>query len=98
MNTYKMSDGNPVTKYRIDQLVRATKKMLLEHQREAYGYNFCETCGRNDDVPIDCAHIVSVKECQESGRAELAWDITNMVVEGRECHKKRDNLRIGGNK
>ena len=77
-----------IAKERIDYEVR------MEDQREADGYNFCITCGRNDCQPVTCAHIISVKEAKETGRTELCWSVKNMVPEGLPCHQKRDKLNL----
>jgi hypothetical protein len=98
MNHFKMSDGTRISKVEIDRRVKEAKQQKLADQLEAEGYNFCQTCHRNDDVPIDCAHIISVDECQKTGHSEWSWDLENIAIEGRECHKKRDGVKIGGNK
>lgn len=84
-----------MSKAEIDRKVRQAKQRLLDGYFYAYGYNFCQECRMNDDVPLDCAHIISVDECQKTGRAELAWDVRNMMVLGRRCHRKHDKTYIG---
>ena len=68
-----MSDGTRIAKSEIDQKVREAKQKKIDMMMEEQGYIVCEDCGRNDCVPVDCSHDISVKECQESGRTELAW-------------------------
>ena len=85
-----MSSGDRVKKSILDRKVRKAKAQVLQNQLDKEGYNFCTTCKRNDCKPVTCAHIVSVDECQKSGRSELAWDINNIIPEGIDCHQKRD--------
>ena len=95
MPTYSDSDGNRYTTQEIDRKTSKAKEALVQEQLDEYGYNFCTTCGRNDCKPVDCAHLISVKEAKETGRAELCWDWQgNMIMEGRRCHQKRDGLNI----
>ena len=77
MNFYKTSDGLRVSKATIDRRVRNAKKWKVQIQFDELGYNVCEDCFKNDCKPLDCSHNISVNECQKSGRAELAWDLSN---------------------
>ena len=94
MNHFTDSKGNKIPKTKIDSNIRKAKAMKLEKQKEEKGYNFCETCFRNDCLPVTNAHIISVDRCQKDNRIhlELAWDLDNIVLEGMPCHKKRDGL------
>jgi len=94
MNYHHTSDGNRISKDEIDRNIRKAKAEKIRLHVEEFSYICCTTCGRNDCKPVDCAHIISVNECQKSGHAELAWDLDNIVLEGRECHKKRDGLDL----
>lgn len=100
MNTYSTSTGERVSKSTIDSRVRVAKQKLLDEQVLEFGFNFCVEagCGASSGVRLDCAHDISVKECQESGRVELAWDVNNMKVKCRKHHKKQDglDLKFGG--
>lgn len=93
-NHYYTSSGEKVTKSYIDKKIREAKKKKLDMFIKKHGYYFCEECGRNDCKPIDCSHNISVKECQESGRAELAWDVNNITLRGRPCHRKKDTSEL----
>lgn len=93
-NTYMMSTGDRVSKTTIDYKVREAKKKLLSNQLLDFGYNFCVNCNKSSSVYLDCAHDISVKECQESGKSELAWCVGNMKVKCRECHQKQDGLSL----
>ncbi len=90
MTTYSDSFGNRIEKSVIDRRVKIAKKQLLQNQIDEHGYNFCEECKRSSGVYLDCSHNVSVKECQESGRSELAYDVNNMEVLCRTCHQIKD--------
>lgn len=93
-NTYSTSDGERLTTSQIDAKIRKAKELKLKLQFLEHSYNFCETCKRNDCKPITNAHIISVKEAKETGKAELCWDLDNLVIEGIKCHQKRDKLNI----
>jgi hypothetical protein len=89
MTTYRLSNGQRLSKKRIDQLIRKAKAEKLANQLEAIGYNVCEDCYKNDCVPIDCSHNISVDQCQKDPETplELAWDLDNITIRGRRCHK-----------
>ena len=96
MNTYSTSTGERVSKSVIDSRVRAAKRRLLDDQMLEFGFNFCVEvgCGASSGVYLDASHKISVKECQESGKSELAYDVKNLDVLCRSCHKKRDKLDL----
>lgn len=94
MAKYPMSNGDYIDKKDIDRNVRKAKAQKLEEQLEEFGYNFCTKCNRNDCIPVTNAHIISVDECQKTGRSELAWDLDNIALEGIPCHQKRDGLDL----
>ena len=91
MNSFEMSNGERVLKTVMDYRVTKAKAQKIQNMKDEYGYVFCEDCERNDCVPVDCSHDISVKECQETKRSELAWDINNITMRGRTCHTKKDN-------
>jgi hypothetical protein len=95
-NTYQTSTRERVSKSTIDSRTKAAKRRLLDNQMLEFGFNFCTEvgCGASSGVYLDCAHIISVKECQESGRAELAWDVNNMKVKCRKHHQEQDGLDL----
>lgn len=94
MNTYECSNGDRVTQKQIERKMRSAKSQMIRVQKEVFGYNFCETCNRNDCKPIDCAHIISVDKAKKMNQTELCWDVFNMTIEGRKCHQKRDKLNL----
>lgn len=87
-NTYSDSNGKRWTKAQIDIKVKQAKQQLIEDLE----YPHCKSCGRSSGVRLDCSHIISVKEAQESGKCELAWDIGNLELLCRDCHMKHENL------
>jgi hypothetical protein len=89
-NYYKTSSGERVLKSVVDTKVRQAKAVKKENFLDEYGYMFCEECGKNDCKPIDMSHDISVKQCQEEGRTELAWDVNNITLRGRKCHELHD--------
>lgn len=89
-NTYQMSNGERVLKTVVDSRVRKAKAQKIEQIIDDFGYVFCEDCKRNDCVPIDCSHDLSVDQCQKQGKTELSWDINNITMRGRRCHNKHD--------
>lgn len=98
MNTYKTSTGERVPKSTVDYRIRKAKQEKLDSFLKEHGYYFCEDCKRNDCVPIDCSHDISVDLCQKMGKTELAWDVNNITLRGRKCHKKYDKTQIGTSK
>ena len=94
MNYFKTTNGERISKATIDRNVRKTKEAKIYKHMQLYGYMFCTECRRNDCNPIDCAHIISVDECQKTGRSELAWDLDNIKIIGRRHHQKIDGLDL----
>ena len=90
MNYYRTSQGERISKSIVDANIRKAKEQKLKEFITEHGYFFCEDCKRNDCKPIDCSHDISVKECQETGQTELAWDVNNITLRGRACHRKHD--------
>ena len=94
MNTDKTSNGQRLTKSIIDKKTKIAKAKKLQNQIDEYGHNFCETCFKNSCIPITVAHKIIVNEAQKNGKSELCWDLDNLVIEGMECHRKRDLLDL----
>lgn len=92
MNRFKDSNGNKHTKPAIDRYIREAKKRKIDMMYDEYGYVFCEDCGRSNGVLFDCSHDVSVDRAQKEGRCELAWDVDNISIRCRDCHRKHDKL------
>ena len=94
MNSYFDSEGNKYSQSQIDFRIKRAGLEVLDLQFLEHGYNFCECCNRNDDKPIDVAHIISRKQAKELKQVELSWSISNLQILGRECHKRLDKLNI----
>ena len=94
MNYFKTSTGERVSKSVIDRRVRQAKEAKLEKQFLEDGYNHCEECDQSTGTYLDCAHVISVDECQKAGRSELAWDENNIKILCRFHHKKHDKLNL----
>ncbi len=90
MNTYGTNTGERFTTPQIDAKVRKAKQEKINLFIDEHGYVFCEECKRNDCVPVDCSHDISVKEAKESGQSQLAWEVNNITLRGRKCHNKHD--------
>lgn len=101
MNFYKTSSGERISKREIDKNVKEAKAQLIQNQLNEFGYNFCEQCikegyaGLTLEMRIlDCAHIESVDSCQKNGRAEKAWDVSNMRILCRYHHRMHDKTNL----
>lgn len=93
MNTYFMTGHIGVPKNTIDRNIRKAKALKLQHQANEHGYNFCEITKKNQGtVSLDCSHIISVDECQKSGRSELSWDLKNIQILSRDEHYKIEKM------
>ena len=94
MNTYSDKNGNRYTTPQIEARIKKNALLKLELQFVEHGYNFCEHCKQNDDKPIDVSHTVSRKQAKENGTVELLWDLDNLEILGRKCHKIKDKLNL----
>lgn len=94
MNTYSDSKGNRYTTSQIERKIKKSALELLEMQFIEYGYNFCQSCKRNDCKPIDVSHTISRKKAKEDGCVEVLWDYCNLEILGRLCHQKKDKLKL----
>lgn len=93
-NTYSTSQGERLTTNQIESKMRKAKALKLELQFIEHGYNHCEKCGISSGTYLDVSHNISVKEAKESGKAELCYDLDNLTVLCRNCHKKKDKLYL----
>ena len=92
MNTYSDSKGKRYTTPQIERLIKKSALEMLEIQFIEHGYNFCQSCLRNDDKPIDVSHTISRKKAKEDGCVEVLWDLDNLEILGRKCHQIKDKL------
>ena len=94
-NSYYTSDGERLNRAQIETRIRKAKAEKIDQFLLENDYCFCEQCGVNaSNTRIDCSHVVSVKECLESGFAEKAFDVENIKLLCRSCHNKHDNTYI----
>ena len=89
-NSYQTSSGERILKTVIDARVREAKAEKIEQMIDEHGYVFCEDCKQNACKPIDCSHDISVDQCQKQGMSESAYDVSNITMRGRPCHRKHD--------
>jgi hypothetical protein len=94
MNHITTSLSEKITRKEFDKRIRAAKELKLEKFFEDNGYYYCEDCKKNSCKPIDCSHDISVDRCIKDGVPELAYDVNNITLRGRECHKIWDNNLI----
>jgi len=94
MNTYSDSKGKRYTTPQIEQKIKKSALEVLDMQFLEFGYNFCQSCERNDCKPIDVSHTISRKKAKEDGCVEVLWDYDNLEILGRRCHKTKDKLNL----
>ena len=92
--SYSGSDGTRYTTEQIERKIRGAAIDLVDIQFIEYGYNFCTKCGRNDCKPVDVSHTISRKKAKEDGCVEVLWDLDNLELLGRKCHKDKDKLNL----
>lgn len=92
--TYSDSEGNRYTTSQIEYKITKAAVELLDMQFMEHGYNFCSKCKMNDCKPIDVSHTISRKKAKEDGMVEKLWDLDNLEILGRDCHKKKDKLNL----
>lgn len=91
MNTYGTSNGDRFTTPQIDAKIRKAKQEKIAQFTNDWGYIFCESCGINaSNTYIDCSHDISVKKAKESGQSQQCWNVKNITLRCRKCHKKHD--------
>lgn len=98
INRVRCSDGTKISKSTQNYRMRLAKFDKVWKMKNEHSYVFCEECLRSSGVRLDCSHNVSVKECNETGRAELAYDVNNIKIRCRECHEKHDKLNLKSGK
>ncbi len=93
-NKYFDSFGNSYSQSEVNNNITKAKEQKIEEFREEHGYLFCEDCGVNEQsaFKLDCSHEISVKECKETRRIELAWSVANIKLRCRKCHQEKDGL------
>lgn len=91
-NTYYTSNGNAITASVLEWKIINAKRLKLLQLKNKYGFFFCEDCKRNENCgePLDLSHDVSVKWAKENRQSELCYDINNIKLRCRTCHRKHD--------
>lgn len=87
MGTFKTSTGERLKKSVIDNRIRKAKEEYISNFIAIHGYTYCERSKRSD-LTLDVSHIISVDQCQKTGRAELAYHPDNMELLCRDEHRK----------
>ena len=83
------------TSAQIESKNAKAKKRLRKIQIETHGYEYCMDCGKNkNDTYLDVSHQKSKDWCIKNSEIELIWDVNNMRIRCRECHKKYDKLNL----
>lgn len=94
MNYLRTSTGERISRTTFDRRIRDAKMKKMAKVIEKEGYLCCEDCKRNTCQPVDCSHDISVDKCIKMGRPELAYDVNNLTIRGRECHRKHDKTDL----
>lgn len=96
INQVTLSDGTKISAAEYERRISAAKGRKKEEFFHEHWRYFCEQCGRNDRSGqyIDMSHDISVSECKNNPDipSELAYDVTNITLRCRPCHKKHDNM------
>lgn len=93
-NKYYDSDGNAYTQSQVNSNISAAKAQKIDDMNLEHGFVYCQEdgCGKNANAgePLDCSHDISVLEAKNTRRVELAWDVENITIRCRTCHRKHD--------
>ena len=90
--TYSDSQGNRHNTDQIERKILKAGRDIIELQYKELGYNVCTKCKKNNCKPIDVSHDISRKVAKETGTVEVLWNINNLEILGRKCHKIKDRL------
>ena len=88
MGTFQTSEGERLSKTTIDGLIRKAKKAFCD-MKDDEGIMYCEACGTTSER-LTCSHIISVNDCQNDGRCEVAFDVDNLQRECLTCHAQTE--------
>lgn len=92
MGSFQTSTGERLQKSTIDFRIKKAKKQFTDQAKED-GKSYCWSCGTTRDQ-LSCSHIISVNQCQNDGRAEMAYDVRNLQLECIPCHKETESRNI----
>lgn len=82
MGTFSTSTGERLSKANIDANIRVAKSVFVSENLDR---QYCWACG-STQARLTCSHIISVNQCQNDGRAEIAWCRENLAMECISCH------------
>jgi hypothetical protein len=95
MNYITTSKGERISRAAFDFRIRKAKKAAIDIHLTIYGYLFCVDCQRNtNDTIIDCSHEISVNECIKNSIPDLAYNVHNIKMRCRACHRKHDKSEL----
>lgn len=86
--SFKTSSGERLSKTTIDSRIRAAKKEFTDEAIEE-GKAFCWSCGHTKER-LSCSHIISVNNCQNDSRCEVAYLKDNLQLECLSCHSETE--------
>ena len=90
-NLVRLSDGSKISR----QILESRTRKAKEDFKWSYGvsFPFCQCCGKNANAGkrLSVSHIISVKECIETGKSEMAYNEANFQLECNECHQEWEN-------
>ena len=92
-NSVRLSDGTTIPYKTFTRRVENAKKAKKQKEYDEKGYLSCSECGKNSSgcPGIAASHIISVNECVGFGKAEIAYDLNNILLHGQKCHRKFEN-------
>jgi len=91
-NSYYDSSGNSYSQNQVNNNITNAKAEKIDTMISDYGYVFCEDCKINSSAGefIDCSHDISVQQAKNERKVELSWDVNNITMRCRPCHRKWD--------
>jgi hypothetical protein len=91
--SFKDSQGERYSKANIDANIRVAKSLFISDAIDE-GKQYCWACGTTNER-LSCSHIISVNECQNDGKCEVAWFAGNLQLECIPCHRETENRNFG---
>jgi len=91
--SFKTSDGERLSKANIDANIRVAKSLFVSDALDE-GRNYCWACGTTQER-LSCSHIISVNQCQNDGKPEVAWEQDNLQLECLKCHAETERRMMG---
>lgn len=86
-NTWGTSWGDRIDSTTLEKRIRVAKQKFIAELQDLGMVARCMAKGHNvQDERLDCSHIISVDRCKKMGKAELAYDTSNLQLESRSEH------------